>query len=29
MSKLHEMFRPHMGFNKADITPVRDLMIPQ
>ena len=28
-SKLHEMFRPHMGFNKADITPVRDLMIPQ
>ena len=29
MSKLHELFRPNMGFNRADITPVRDLMIPQ
>ena len=29
MAKLHELFKPHMGFNKAEITPVRDLMIPQ
>ena len=29
MDKLRELFRPAMGYNKADITPVRDLMIPQ
>ena len=29
VSKLTELFRPMMGFAKSDITPVRDLMIPQ
>ncbi len=29
MSKLAELFRPLNGFAKADITPVRDLIIPQ
>ncbi len=27
-SKLNELFRPYMGFAKADFAPVRDLMNP-
>ena len=27
-SKLYELFRPFLGISKADISPVRDLMIP-
>ena len=27
-SKLTDLFRPYLGFAKADITPVRDLMNP-